>query len=166
MNPTVHYDPPWLHLVEPTLDANMTSLCTMPYPLHPKGCPNYGKRDSCPPSARFYADVYDLNKPVYAVVNEFNLGAHASRMKEKHENWSDRQLYCVLYWQGTARKQLRLKIKEALGLAKLDGYCAETCPEAMGVNVTDTLAKVGVCLEWPPRYFARQVALLGVLRVD
>jgi len=46
-------------------------------------------------------------------------------------------------------------------LSKLDGYRAETCPEAMGVNVTLTLDAEGITLEWPPVRIARQVALIA-----
>lgn len=103
--------------------------------------------------------VYDMSAPVYAVVNEFDLAGHMSRMAAKHPQWSDRQLRCVLYWQGTARKQLRIKVAEAL--KGLPWYTDTWCPEGMGVNVTATMEAVGVTLEWPPEQIVRQVAFLG-----
>jgi len=33
--------------------------------------------------------------------------------------------------------------------------------EANGVNVTATMKKIGIELEWPPREYAYQVAVLG-----
>ena len=78
-------------------------------------------------------------------------------------HFADRQLYCVLYWQPKARKQLNGHI-EYLCCGPLYKYGAERCPEAMGVNVFETLANAGLELEWPPRKIARQVALLGIPR--
>ena len=91
-----------------------------------------GKCDRCPPAALFYDQVYDLSQPVYAVVNEFDLAGHVERMRVKNPTWTDRQLYCVLYWQNTARKQLEAKIGKACYV--LADYTAERTPEAMGVN--------------------------------
>ena len=147
-------------LVMPVIDHSVRGLCRKPYPLHPKGCPNFSKCDRCPPKAPFYDQVYDLTKPVYAVVNEFDLAGHVERMKIANPTWSERQLYCVLYWQNTARKQLESKITRCL--VDLPGYMAERTPEAMGVNITATLLTAIIGLEWPPRRFAKQVALLGV----
>jgi predicted metal-binding protein len=149
--------------VSVVLDLSVRDMCFLPYDLHPKGCPNYGKRPTCPPGAALYREVYDLTQPVYAVVNEFNLGEHVERMRSLHPDWSERQLRCVLYWQAGARKQLKKQIGEAL--RDMPYYIAETCPEAMGVNVTQTLHQVGIELEWPPVHIARQVALLGRKRM-
>lgn len=104
-------------------------------------------------------EVLDLSEQVYCVWNRFDLAAHVARMRQRHPHWSDRQLRCVLYWQPRARKQLRHKV-EAL-LAEEPELVAVFCPEACGVNVTATMAKVGIELEWPPRKWAYQVALVG-----
>ena len=147
--------------VTPVIDYSVRELCVQPYPLHPKGCPNVGKCDRCPPAAPLFDLVFDMTQPVYAVVNEFDLAGHVGRMREKNPTWSDRQLYCVLYWQPKARKQLETKIVD-LCCGILSDYSAERCPEAMGVNISETLANAGIALEWPPRKVARQVALLGI----
>lgn len=148
--------------VTPVIDYTVRGLCARPYPLHPKGCPNVGKSERCPPIAPFFDRVFDISSPVYAVVTEFDLAAHVTRMQMKHPTWSDRQLRCVLYWQAGARKRLTNAVIAALkrypGWYK---YQATLCPEGMGVNVTETLAGVGIILEWPPEHIARQVALLG-----
>lgn len=150
--------------VVPVLDDKIRELCTKPYPLHPKGCPNFGKRNTCPPKAPFYSEVYNLFKPTYAVINEFDIAGHVARMRRLHPDWSDRQLRCVLYWQGTARKQLTVMVAEAMSDPRCCGYVPTASPEAMGVDVTRTLLAAGVRLEWPPRKVARQVVLLGAPR--
>jgi predicted metal-binding protein len=146
--------------VEPVIDMSVRALCVKPYPGHKKGCPNYGKKKGCPPEAPRFDDEYDLTKPIYAIINKFDIASHVSRMRELHPDWSQRQLDCCLYWQPRARNQLLEHIRYFLG--KHPGYRFETCPEAMGVNVTETLKRVGIILEWPPRQWACQVALAGI----
>jgi len=145
--------------VWPVIDYSVFELCTQPYPGHPKGCPNVGKCDRCPPAAPFFEAVFDLSQPVYAVINEFDLSGHVIHMTARHPEWSDRQLRCCLYWQGTARKQLKAKI--AAALVALPGYSATWCPEGMGVDVTETMRQVGLTL-WPMQMVARQIAFLAV----
>lgn len=36
-----------------------------------------------------------------------------------------------------------------------------SCPEAMGVNLTETMRGIGIELEWPPRQIARQIVVAG-----
>ena len=134
-------------------------LCARRYPGHPRGCPNRG-RAGCPPGARPLGEVLDLRLPTFVVWNAFPLGRHVTRMRWKHPGWTVRQLVCCLYWQGTARKQLRAEI--AKFMAKYVGdWTVLTCPEAHGVDVTATMRAAGVELEWPPTVTAYQVALAG-----
>ena len=80
-------------------------------------------------------------------------------MRAKHPDWSERQLACCLYWQGTARKQLRELTDKFI---EIHPECIIIpVPEAMGVNVTATMKSIGHELEWPPRTVAYQVALAG-----
>jgi predicted metal-binding protein len=89
--------------------------CKIPYPNHLKGCPNYGKKDYCPPpSANLLINILDLKRPMYIVYSEFDLDKHILKMKNKHPQWTDRQLRNVLYWQGTSRKQLKERVRFAL----------------------------------------------------
>lgn len=127
--------------VTPVISTRVRGLCVTPYPGHPKGCPNFGACDRCPPQAPLFPDVFDTARTVYALVNEFDLGMHVIKMRHKHPAWSYAQLTCVLYWQNTARKQLRQAIEAVL--PALQGYAATWCPEGMGVDVTTTLAQVG-----------------------
>lgn len=141
------------------MDRRICGLCVRPYPGHPRGCPNFNKKKGCPPKVPALNDVIDLRESVYAIWNCFPLGAHVRKMKARHPTWSDRQLYCCLYWQGTARTQLRLMTQDAL--RRNPTLTVVRCPEAHGVNVTATMASVGVELQWPPREWAYQVVLMG-----
>lgn len=149
--------------VKPVIIRPVHSLCLRPYPNHKKGCPNYGKKKGCPPSVLMFDVFYDLSKPIYAIYNVFDFGIHVNRMEYKHPDWSKRQLECCLYWQGTARKQLKERIEI---FARLTGrrYIVNVVPEAMGVNVTETMKRVGIELEWPPVNVTYQVAMAGVAR--
>jgi len=151
----------WLLEVQPVIDIKVRGLCSKPYDWHPKGCPNFNKCDRCPPMAPIWQDIYDITEPTYAVIHKYDLEDHVWRMQEKHPNWSMRQCRCVLYWQPTAREYHRELIEDAMLDFRCQGYKAETTPEAMGINVTQTLDNVGITLEWPPTQIAMQVALLG-----
>lgn len=154
--------PEQLVQVFPVLDSRVRGLCVKPYDGHKKGCPNFNDpkhSHRCPPGAPLFDTYFDLNQPVYVVLNEFDLAQHVTRMKLRNPTWTDRQLRCVLYWQQTARKQLSEKLEAALAI--LLGYEATWCPEGMGVNVTATLENAGILLEWPPIRIARQVAFLA-----
>lgn len=146
-------------MVQPVFSPNVRKLCTQPYPNHPKGCPNWGKRLTCPPAAPVLTEAFDCSKPFYVIWNRFPFGEHVARMKAKHPEWSDRQCRCCLYWQGTARKQLRQQVR--LFQQRHLGLQVTYCPEAIGVDVTATMKKIGIELEWPPQQWAYQVALAG-----
>jgi predicted metal-binding protein len=148
--------------VNPIIDHSVRCLCIRPYPGHKKGCPNFNHKNGCPPGAPLFEDVYDLTKPIFAIVNKFNLSEHREKMRAANPSWSPRQLDCCLYWQPKARKQLMIKIKYFL--QEHPGYNVTACPEAMGVEITKTLAPAGIILEWPPSNFTYQVALAGIYR--
>jgi hypothetical protein len=139
-------------------------LCARPYPLHPGGCPNFRRKEGCPPGAPLLGDFYDLARPCYVVWNVFSLGEHARAMRSRHPGWSDRQVYCCLYWQPRARAALEAEIEVFMAGGHGDS-CVARCPEAMGLDVTETMRLVGVALEWPPLERAVLVAFAGVRRV-
>ena len=153
------------NVVEPVIDPRVRGLCTKPYEGHPKGCPNFGRCDRCPPHAPTIENMIDLSRPVFVVWNAFPLGEHIEKMRVKHPDWTERQLLNCLYWQGTARKQLKQKIEDFrwYTLIRNPGfrYIVLTTPEACGVNVTETMASVGEALQWPARTVAYQVAIVG-----
>lgn len=145
--------------VGPIGNPSVQDLCRRPYPNHRHGCPNYGKKEGCPPAAPLITETLDFTEPIYAIYNVFNFGNHVKKMRSKHPDWSQRQVECCLYWQGTARKQLREEIKDFHLVHK--GNTIVMCPEAQGVDVTATMKEVGIILEWPPKNKAYQIVLAG-----
>jgi predicted metal-binding protein len=153
--------------ITPIIDPHIRSLCLRPYPLHPLGCPNFGKSPRCPPKVAFIDKVFDLEKPCWIIYNAFELGVHVGKMRQIHPNWSERQLYCCLYWQGKARKELKLEIEKFHRTKDpMKELLVTTCPEAMGLNVTETMRRAGIKLEWPPMEIALQVAFAGIPRIE
>jgi len=146
-----------IYQVQPVIDPAVQNYCSRPYPGHPRGCPNFGKKEGCPPAAPRFDRVFDLSRPVFAVVSDFDLSGHVERLKAAHPAWTERQLRCSLYWQGTVKKALKAAVAEFL--RGHPGYAATSCPESMGVNVAETLLSAGLKLEWPPLYLVRLVAL-------
>lgn len=113
--------------------------CKLPYPGHPKGCPNFPK---CPAK---HPDIQKVNGlSWYAVVEKFDLRAHAEKMAEAHPNWTDRQCRNLLYWQGGVRKRLKEK-----ALREFDPFADVLLeiPEASGINVFETMAHVGIHIQ-------------------
>lgn len=156
--------------IVPVFDPKVRALCVRPYEGHPHGCPNFGKKKGCPPSAPLLPDVFDLAAPCFAIFNVFRFGDHIEKMRAAHPAWSLRQLRNCLYWQGTARKALKGEIDKFVREVKAPDIDRETferyfaiehCPEAMGLNVTATMARVGEVLEWPPVTRAAQIAFAG-----
>jgi hypothetical protein len=46
--------------VEISGNRAIQEFCTDAYAGHPQGCPNYGVKFGCPPSAKFFPDKYDM----------------------------------------------------------------------------------------------------------
>ena len=148
--------------IKPVVNYSMRALCAKPYPGHKKGCPKFNSgHTGCPPDAPLFDRHFDMAASIYAVINEFDIKTHMEKLASNNPKWSERQLRCCLYWQATARKQLAEKINIVLALDKFKDYVATTCPEAMGVNISETLHKIGINLEWPPVNVARQVAIIA-----
>jgi hypothetical protein len=158
--------------VYPVIDYSVRGLCPKPYHGHKKGCPKFGDpkhAHRCPPGASFFDKYFDLTSPVFAVINDFDLEGHMAEMKQRPRKdkkpWTEDQLRCVLYWQNGEKGRIRLRrlIDKAMSQEECRGYEATECPEGMGVNVTETLKRVGVTLEWPVSQIktVRQVAFLA-----
>ncbi len=147
------------------VDYKVKKLCKKPYYNHPKGCPNYNKRSSCPPQSNKIEDMIDLSKPTYVIFTTFDLKKHVHRMRRKHSRWTYRQLACCLYWQGITRKNLHQEILRFLDKTKKSKreYKVIKVPESFGVNVTSTMLGIGHELEWPPKNKTYQVAVAGVI---
>lgn len=134
-------------LVKLRVDIRVRKLCIEPYYNHQRGCPNYNKKKGCPPNSLVVSRILNLNKNIYAIWSVFNFGKHCRRMRYRHPLWSQQQVECCLYWQGIARKNLRKEIDKFK--QRHFGYLILECPESHGVNVTETMRRVGVKLEWP-----------------
>ena len=149
----------WIH-DKLVIDYRAREWCKLPYPNHPKGCPNYGNRESCPPRAPLIENFFDLKRPILAVFCGFKLNEHVERMRILHPDWSERQLKCVLYWQRSVNKRLR-------GLCKLYSYTYAgsiytLCPEAMGLNVIKTMKRVGLPIHSRPEDIVFKVGCVGM----
>jgi hypothetical protein len=134
--------------------ARNGTWCSSPYPGHKRGCPNIKK--GCLRKTPDFAEFPARNW--YAVIEEFDLAAHAKKMKEAHPDWSERQCRNPLYWQGGVRKRLRDKAA-ACAIVHNGDYILEI-PEACGVDVFATMAKVGIVLERVPQKVIK-VMLVG-----
>ena len=135
--------------------------CKLAYPNHPKGCPNYGKKKTCPPHSKPFEDL--VRPPFFLVVRRFDLEAQARRMKERHPEWSDRQCRNLLYWQKKVDKKLREEANMFVESQDDDLVLLEV-PEANGVHVFKTCENVGIHLERNPRKIVWKVMLVGKRR--
>ena len=154
--------------VKPVIELSMRQICKKPYFNHKHGCPNYGKRPTCPPFAPLVYDFFDMSKPILAVWVALDLELHREKIRIKHKDWSKRQLDCCLYWQGTLLKRLRRDVEYNLHrhlFNNAEHLIVTYVPEAMGVNVTATMMEVGVVLEWPPEKTVIKVAFIGVKKI-
>jgi hypothetical protein len=132
--------------------------CTLPYPGHRHGCPNYGKRPECPPQAPKVREFIDLDRPHWFIVANIDLEDHMRRMKINNPTWSEAQLRCCLYWQRGVRKDLRRWCAEFV--MEHPGTVFTLIPEAMGVNVFRTARRVKVPIMKTPA-MVYKIALVG-----
>lgn len=86
--------------------------CQLPYPNHPRGCPNYSNKETCPPKASYKPEILNDYSNFLLVYAIFNLKKQKERMLLKHPNWSQKQASCLLYWQNSVKKILREYINE------------------------------------------------------
>ena len=133
--------------------------CKLPYPGHRYGCPNYDRKEVCPPQAPLIEDFFNLNKPLLLIAIKFDLANHIRRMRVLHPKWTDRQARCVLYWQSGVNNDLKIA---ALQLCNKRPELTYTLlPEAMGVNVLTTALDAGIPVKIKPIDIVYKIALLG-----
>lgn len=147
--------------VHPVVDHSVRGLCPRPYPGHPKGCPNFGQKDGCPPMAPMIENVLDLEKPVFLVAVSYDLAGHVAEMGERHPGWTAKQRANCLYWQGAVRARL---FETARHEAYERDLIVVKCPEANGIDMTATFEDAWIILEWPPKKTVWKAVLLGTPR--
>lgn len=139
--------------------GNTAEWCKLPYPDHPDGCPNFGKKKGCPPTAPLATDL--ITDPYYLVYLYYDLEAQEKRMKEKHPKWSTRQARCCLYWQRTVMKEVMVEAKfliktlssekslfrMAYGYDEPQSSIILENPEGAGIDLFKTCEQAGIHLE-------------------
>lgn len=121
-------------------------LCTQPYYKHSKGCPNFNKKEGCPPNILHISEEYDLTS-LHAFVLRFPFEQYLNLKKEIHPDWTNRALANQRHWQSHLRATLLSAYKEEIE-EQYPNHTLILNPEAQGINVDETLKTVGIELEW------------------
>jgi predicted metal-binding protein len=138
--------------------ANNGFWCTLPYPNHKSGCPNYGKKKTCPPFTQSFQNI--IQGPYFLVIQEFDIQAHSKKMRLKHPHWSEKQCRNLLYWQKGLNKKLKDKSYE-LANKMGDDFIVLEIPEANGVDVFKTCQNMNIELQRYPQDMIRKVMIVG-----
>jgi predicted metal-binding protein len=145
--------------------------CTLPYPGHPRGCPNYGVKRTCPPKIDRspYSDFVRSARFFKLVLVKVDLNQQSAKMLGKHPDWSDKKSRCLRYWQPGAKKAISDYIERTcqpgdfvLGSGSGAKVFHKERPsmEAAGINVFQTLKNNGIKFEVKPRNYATLVSLV------
>lgn len=146
--------------VETVFDPDIRTLCRRPYPDHPHGCPNYGKRSDCPPHAPFFPRAYDTSAPNYLAVVKFDFAKYLEERRVIHPDWTERALRNPRHYQGHLRADLSRFVGQIM--PQMDcGYEPIFNPEAMGVDIASMFPKVGLQWEFPPQANNYRVCLIA-----
>jgi hypothetical protein len=133
--------------------------CQLPYPGHPKGCPNFGKKQGCPPKAMIFSQTYQ--PPYYLISETFDIESHINKMKQLHPQWTQRQCRNLLYWQKSVNKKLREKSKQYLASLNDEHLMLLEIPEATGINIFETCRNVGIALEKLPEHQVTKIMIIA-----
>lgn len=145
--------------VEAVCDPRMIAHCRDPYPDHPKGCPNWGCKEGCPPHVRYFPRVY--SKDVYIAAIRFNFAQYLVYRRTVHPDWTEKALRNPRHWQGHVRSERNRFLFEYLSKhPEIDGDIIIN-PEAMGVNLFATCARAGLTLEHTPTKNVYSVTLIA-----
>ena len=131
---------------------------------YPKGCPNFPR---CPSECMDLKEIERRFGPRnwFAVIEEFNIAGWEDSQREKHkgEHWSRKQLRNPRHWQKGVMARLKAKAQSQMNYIMSDLILQ--IPEAHGVDVVRTMAKVGVTFEWGLQAKTiRKVMLIGKRR--
>ena len=120
-------------------------LCTQQYHKHKKGCPNFNRKQGCPPHIQHLSQQYDLES-INMLLLKFPFRYYISLKQQDHPDWSLRQLSNQRHWQ----KHLKANLNEYWNNTKEEypGYKVIENPEGQGVNVEETLKLLNIDLDW------------------
>ena len=123
----------------------VNQLCTQQYYKHKKGCPNFNRKNGCPPTIYHISQEYDLSS-IHLLYVKFPFLDYISKKGEIHSDWNLRQLANQRHWQGHLRSSLDMY----WGSIRKDYpyYRKISNPEGQGVNVEDTLKQYDIQLDW------------------
>lgn len=152
--------------------------CLRPYDRHPKGCPNYNK-ELCPPHSPYFKKEVDNYKHFYLVYIIFDFKEYKNLRREKHKEWSERQLGNRRHWQNSVKKLLKEEVLRIYGLNRQNirkyllscgsGFNNNSFKkhqdkvysmEAVGINVLSTLGLNKIKYKRNPEDFINLVCLL------
>lgn len=156
-------------VIDLVIDYRAREWCLLPYPNHPKGCPNYNQKATCPPQAPLIEDFIYLDKPMWLIVIEFDLKNHAEKMKQRPRKngkpWTEAQARCNLYWQGSIRKKLKescIKFCQSKNIGFNKDFIEQALvPEATGLHIIRSAKKVGIPIKSRPKDTVFKMALIG-----
>jgi predicted metal-binding protein len=152
--------------------------CQRGYKGNEGGCPNYGKKELCPPHSAFLGGFIDLYSQFYLLVCGLDLITYKEIRASRHPQWSERQLEHPYYWQGSIKKILRREILNVLKLnPKKKLYLSGTgsgfstkelkrfqkkiySMESLGINVFSTLRLNHIRIEKEPKTNLKMVCLI------
>lgn len=138
------------------------SFCIKPYKNHKKGCPNYGLKEGCPPNVPMFDKVYDINKPIYLGINEYNLIEHERKMKEKHPEWTKEALRNSRHYQPIMEAINFRAVKE--WIKDYPDLVVTNYIESMGIDLVKTLKNHNIELLFGDKMdITRRIILMGSL---
>ncbi|MGI6484602.1 MAG: hypothetical protein ACOX0R_03195 [Candidatus Dojkabacteria bacterium] len=125
--------------------STANSLCVQPCYNYKRGCPNFGKKEGCPPNLKHISEEYDMNS-IHILLLKFPFGEYFAQRKEVHPDWTDRALINPRHWQNHLKACLNREWENIK-----DDYPEHTFiqnPEGQGVNIVETLEGYEIEMEW------------------
>jgi predicted metal-binding protein len=136
---------------------NIGEWCKKPYPGHKHGCPNYGKKELCPPFSKFMKDNIEKYHYFYLIYAEFDFRGYKDEMSILLPDWTEKQLGCCLYWQTQLKNKFYTYVKEFITSTDLLLGCGSgfgkniQSMESGGINVFKTLTNNNILYEDRPK---------------
>ena len=153
--------------------------CTLPYPGHKKGCPNFNKNPLCPPNTKIMENTLKNYSSFYLILANFDIFKYSNYLLQKHPLWSERKARCLLYWQKSVKKLIKEYIRNIIFMNpnnKFYLFCSgagESIPlleqdeiysmEAAGIDVIHSLINNNIEIEVKPK---KKVLLVNLLCSD